>query len=427
MASETSSSSSSSSSASSSVEFLRVCRSLQSWPVGEGAIQSLAQRIGGFLKVPLVALYSDLDQQGLTPERDQRHERIGVWKQSGEYGMPRESFEDLLGKRIRAMGASEPVVLESGGLGGVGTFTLIPISCTFRPEDAEVVAKKTGEAGWLLVGSDKPLATEADLMAVAIAQRLGELSEIDRLQRSIQARSQFLSIASHELKTPLTSIYGILQLQDRMSRLKKDVKGAAPVGDEAKRSYLKILLRQVERLNELIDGLLDVSRIQNGRFLVDPSEADVAQLVRDTVQGRLSIVAQDAGVKLHLESPETLTGWVDPVRLEEVVTNLVMNAIRFSPEGGVVWIRLQQADGTIRLSIRDQGPSVPPEDRERIFQPFERAQRTSRLGGMGLGLFISRQIAILHGGSVSLIESVPGKGNLFEAVFPAHPVRAISA
>src|SRR5205814_9178542 len=91
---------------------------------------------------------------------------------------------------------------------------------------------------------------------------------------------------------------------------------------------------------------------------------------------------------------------------------------RFSPEGGMVWVRLRDENGAFRLMVRDQGPGVSDEDRERIFQPFERAQRTSRLGGLGLGLFISRQIAQLHGGNVTLVESISGIGNLFEAYFP---------
>jgi signal transduction histidine kinase len=190
------------------------------------------------------------------------------------------------------------------------------------------------------------------------------------------------------------------------------------VKQERQESYLKMVIRQTQRLNELIDGLLDVSRIQNGRFIVEPSDTDVAALLKETVSGRLAVIAQEAGVRLNIDAPESLRAWVDPVRMEEVVTNLVMNAIRFSPEGGVVWIRLRDDEGLLRLSIRDQGPSVPPEDHERIFQPFERAQRTSRFGGLGLGLFISRQIAQLHGGTVMLAESVPGKGNVFEATFP---------
>jgi signal transduction histidine kinase len=101
-----------------------------------------------------------------------------------------------------------------------------------------------------------------------------------------------------------------------------------------------------------------------------------------------------------------------------VISNLLMNGIRFSPEGGVVWAKLREDGDAFRLTVRDQGPSIPSADRERIFQPFERVQRTARMGGLGLGLFISRQIALLHGGNVSLVESVPGKGNVLEAYFP---------
>jgi signal transduction histidine kinase len=254
---------------------------------------------------------------------------------------------------------------------------------------------------------------------------LGELGRISELEADIQIRNQFLSIASHELKTPLTSIYGILQLQERMLRLKKEQ--AAFPDQERHHNFLKMVIRQVERLNELIDGLLDVSRIQNGRFMVEPMDTDVAALIHDATQARLSVIAQEAGVKINVDSVPSLVAWVDPVRMEEVIINLVMNAIRFSPEGGVVWVKLREEGGAFRLTIRDQGPSIPMEDRERIFQPFERAQRTSRMGGLGLGLFISRQIAQLHGGNVSLVESVPGKGNVFEAYFPIRQPHLVTA
>lgn len=309
--------------------------------------------------------------------------------------------------------------------------TLAPISGECRGISVDLEPRAPGEAGWLIVGTEKPIAAKEEIIVLAIAQKLSELARLSRMEGSIQLRTQFMSIASHELKTPLTSIYGILQLQDRMSKLKtqqaKGPEAEAQVPPEQKRSYLKILLRQVERLNELIDGLLDVSRMQSGRFMVEPSETDVAAVLRDTVSARLSVIASETGVKLHVESPESLVAWVDPVRWEEVITNLVMNAIRFSPEGGVVWIKLRDDGTSFTMTVRDQGPSVSPEDRERIFQPFERAQRTSRLGGLGLGLYISRQIALLHGGNVNLVESVPGKGNVFEAYFPIRNVSLISA
>jgi signal transduction histidine kinase len=264
--------------------------------------------------------------------------------------------------------------------------------------------------GAIVIGSEDPLTPSKEVVLVALAEHLAQLVYRVELERAIQIRGQFLSIASHELKTPLTSIYGILQLQERMLRPKRET----PVLPEQDRhhNFLKMVIRQVERLNELINGLLDVSRIQNGRFMVEPSDTDVSAILKDCVQNRLNMIAQEAGVKLNVDVDPELVAWVDPVRMEEVISNMVMNAIRYSPEGGVVWIRLRGEGDSFRLTIRDQGPSIAIEDRERIFQPF------GRMGGLGLGLFISREIAQLHGGNVSLVESVPGKGNVFEAYFP---------
>lgn len=290
----------------------------------------------------------------------------------------------------------------------IQNFTYIPI--------VEGGKAKRTPLGAIAVGSLRPLSAIDQLALVAISQRLSELYRLSELERDIQIRTQFLSIASHELKTPLTSIYGILQLQERMMRVKKD--SASLPDQERHHTFLKMVIRQVERLNELIDGLLDVSRIQSGRFMVEPSETDVANILKECVDGRLSVIAQEASVKLQVDNVPQLMACVDPVRMEEVFSNMVMNAIRFSPEGGIVWLRLRPDGDSFRFTVRDQGPSVPMEDRERIFQPFERAERTGRLGGLGLGLFISREIAQLHGGNVSLIESISGKGNVFEAHFP---------
>jgi signal transduction histidine kinase len=285
--------------------------------------------------------------------------------------------------------------------------------------------------GWLAAGFAQraPVAEERRLALVSVAIRLELLAERSEQATELRRRSEFLSVASHELKTPLTAMQGLLQLQQRLLRAQGAGGGPAGLSIERQQEFLKVVLRQCGKLNELIDGLLDVSRIENGRFPVDPAQTDVVAIVRETVAQRLAPVAGDAGVTLQLELPDAFPGWVDPVRFEEVVTNLGMNAIRFSPEGGTVRLRLRgRVDQGFTLTFRDQGPPVSELDRERIFQPFEKAQRTGRLGGLGLGLFISRQIAQLHGGNVVLSESVPGRGNLFTADFPGKgPARASGA
>lgn len=261
------------------------------------------------------------------------------------------------------------------------------------------------QGAWVAVTTERAPSPRIETLLLSAARHLTALSDLAQ-------RDTFLSLASHELKTPLTSIYGLLQLQMRMI--------ATLQGEQAdkQRSFLKVVIRQVERLNELIDGLLDVSRIRNGRFKVDPADVDVAGILRETLTERLEVIATDAGVRIVHDAPESLRAWVDPVRFEEVITNLTMNAIRYSPEGGVVWIHLEDDGERLILKIRDQGSSIPERDRTKIFELFGQTQKTTRLGGLGMGLYISRQIAQLHGGDVRLLESVPGRGNVFEAVFP---------
>lgn len=403
-----------------SVQLHQFSRGIPSWPKSKAEFSAVAERAARLLNAPFVAFLAPHGAAAVGP---------------GGSGVDLGVAEEFLRKQTSQMEVSGPLHqiqlgTEQGSgvppiLGGIRYLVFAPINGELKGPAVDSLERANPMQAWLVAGSEKALSPKEEVLLYAAAQRLSELARLERLETGIQLRNQFLSIASHELKTPLTSIYGVLQLQERMSRLKQD--HVPTPASEQKRSYLKICLRQVERLNELIDGLLDVSRIQNGRFMVEPSENDAAELLRETVQGRLQLIAQEAGVKLHVEAPEKVSAWVDPVRFEEVVTNLVMNAIRFSPEGGVVWIKLREEAGSFRLTIRDQGPNVALEDRERLFQPFERAQRTSRLGGLGLGLYISRQIALLHGGNVSLVESVPGKGNVLEAYFPARSVSAISA
>jgi signal transduction histidine kinase len=416
-------------------------QSVTSWPVNEAGLAALSEKVAQVLESPFVAI------QRPASGKDSAFPLLG-WKSAGpsDHRGP-EAVRQEVSARVRqaeslfGSGSSSAPELRqlqlSDGLAGVAHLAIVRISGQAKsalaegrgpavpPASGSSPSKDRIDHGWLLVGSAKALGPKEEVMCLAIAQKLASVADCAAFEAAIQLRNQFLSIASHELKTPLTSIYGVLQLQQRMLSVKKDE--PAPVQRERQESYLKMVIRQTQRLNELIDGLLDVSRIQNGRFMTEPSDTDVAALVRDTVTGRLAVIAHEAGVRLSHEVPDSLHGWVDPVRMEEVVTNLVMNAIRFSPEGGVVWIRLKDDGGALVLTVRDQGPAVPVEDQERIFQPFERAQRTARFGGLGLGLFISRQIAQLHGGNVRLAESVPGKGNLFEAVFPRPARQAIAS
>jgi signal transduction histidine kinase len=392
-----------------------ILRDLVEWPVTEAELRSACHFLARLGQAPLTALL-------LNPEVGSGAPKVVCRLGDGNAGAseppPLEATRDFLRRQAARLPArSIPAGVTEISADGRGLPGL--------QEASDLNWASVGPL-WIFLATREPISNDQKVGLYAFIEHLQRVAAKNECDSALRLRSQFLSIASHELKTPLTSIYGVLQLQERMLRLKNNEEMTSTYR-EKQHAFLKMVIRQVERLNELIDGLLDVSRIQVGRFTIEPAETDVATLLRDMISSRLQPIAADAGVRIHFEGPETLEAWVDPVRMEEVITNLVMNAIRFSPEGGAIWVKLAVDNGSFRLIVRDQGPSVPLEDRERIFQPFERAQRTSRLGGLGLGLFISRQIAQLHGGNVSLAESIPGRGNAFEASFPLRAASLASA
>ncbi len=402
---------------------------LNAWPGQQAEFDAAAESVGRLVGAPYVAFFDEASEPG-------RAVRFGL-QVAGSEPIPRvatlgrEKLIDFVHRQAKQFpdlhsGAPRLVQIDRDPIAFVPILVSTEDSPPKKGDTRATQREERALVAWLVVATGKALSSREEAMLIVGAQRLSDLARVHHLEEQIGLRSQFLSIASHELKTPLTAIYGVLQLQERMLRIKRSE--TEILQPEKQHAYLKMVIRQVERLNELIDGLLDVSRIQNGRFIVEPTESDVTVILNETLSSRLNVIANEAGVKLQTEAPSQLRGWIDPVRFEEVVTNLVMNSIRFSPEGGVVWIKLKEDEGGFRFIVRDQGPTIALEDRERIFHPFERAQRTARLGGLGLGLFISRQIAQLHGGNVALVESVPGKGNLFEAYFPGRAqLRAISA
>jgi signal transduction histidine kinase len=386
------------------------------WPENQIELDEVAERVARLIEVPCVLL---LPSQGELKNEVFAGVKIAVAMNFNE--VEKDGFVQFVRSYLRTLSLDyyriRRVQLSSADSTGAGSALVHHLTLIkFGELNSQAPSQGSKDYGVLVLGTLKPVGPKEEAALLSVSQRLSELARVRELGAELKMRNQFLSIASHELKTPLTSIYGILQLQERMLRAKKE---EVPFPDQERyHGFLKMVIRQVERLNELIDGLLDVSRIQNGRFMVEPSETDVAAVLQECIQSRLNVISQEAGVSLSIDSVPHLLAWVDPVRIEEVITNLVINAIRFSPEGGVVWIKLAQENGAFRLAVRDQGLSISNEDRERIFQPFERSKRPSRMGGLGLGLFIAREIAQLHGGNVSLIETVPGKGNIFEAHFP---------
>ncbi len=232
------------------------------------------------------------------------------------------------------------------------------------------------------------------------------------LREALHVRDIFLSVASHELKTPLTP------LALRIAALKRDAHGIGP--DQKPRvklvHNLEIAEQQVRKLAALVDGLLDVSRISQGRMsLVLEDGVDLARLVRETGHA-MAPQAERAGSNLRVDAEGEVTGRFDRVRIGQVVTNLLSNAIKFGA-GRPIEVSLTADASQARLVVRDEGIGIPPENLERIFGRFERGVSERHYGGLGLGLYVSRQIIEAMGGSIR-VQSEPGKGAAFIVDLP---------
>nr|WP_240359243.1 ATP-binding protein [Pyxidicoccus trucidator] len=266
--------------------------------------------------------------------------------------------------------------------------------------------------------------TQADLsFGRELAHRAALSMENARLyreaQEAIRLRDEFLSIASHELKTPLTPLS--LKLQALARELTRHPEA---IPRRAVESYVEVGTRQVQKLAELVGDLLDVSRITSGRLSLELEDVDLGPLVRE-VLARYEPHAARTGATLHFTGVEAgLTGRWDRLRLEQVVTNLVDNAVKYGG-GRPIQVRLESTGSGARLTVRDEGIGIEPEYLPRIFGRFERAVSERHYGGLGLGLYITRTLVEALGGTVR-VESEPGRGSTFTVELPADPGPAVA-
>lgn len=320
---------------------------------------------------------------------------------------------------IRSDGASEirradqlKVVTESGGKSGIPMVRAL--------EEGEVV---TGVELTIRLpdGQDLPVvASAAPLLADdgSIDAVVGIFQDVSPLKEAERLRDEFISVVSHELRSPLTPIRGFSQL------IARDLQKEG--GHQQHVDWLITLQRHVDRVTRLVDDLLDVSRLRAGRLQIQRNPVDLVGLCRSVVESR-NATADENEVVLVANAPELVLD-IDDDRIHQVLDNLVGNAVKYAPGGLVtVSIAVERSTGDVVLSVADEGPGIPVPDQTQLFSPFYRSRSAteSAVPGLGLGLYICRELIDAHGGTISVGAS-PGGGAMFSIRLPDELVREVA-
>lgn len=231
------------------------------------------------------------------------------------------------------------------------------------------------------------------------------------LERAVRMRDDFMSIVSHEVRTPLNGL--ILETQLRKLHLAKNNADAFTL--DKMRAMVERDERQINSLIRLIEDMLDVSRIRTGKLSINPSRFNLTQLVGGLVEN-FAAQAAAAGSVIELETGGLMEGIWDEFRIEQVIANLLSNALRYGAKRPVQ-VRVLEDDGMACVEVRDQGIGISPANQQRIFQQFERVASNHSVAGLGLGLYISEQIVLAHEGRIT-VHSAEGEGATFRVYLP---------
>ena len=239
---------------------------------------------------------------------------------------------------------------------------------------------------------------------------IGIFYDITRIERLERVRQEFLSNVSHELRTPLTSILAFVET----------LADGALDDKENNRRFLEVIRRNAERMHHLIDDILELSAIEAGKTEVKPRTFRLSPLVQDVWSSFSEKSQGKPNITFKNEVPWDATVYADPRRVEQILTNLISNAVKFNREGGEVSVSYEQKNGFHQIRVTDTGDGIAPEHLPRIFERFYRTDtaRSRELGGTGLGLAIVKHLARLHGGEARVVSSI-GKGSTFIVDLPA--------
>lgn len=247
---------------------------------------------------------------------------------------------------------------------------------------------------------------------VELFRQRQELQEAKgQLQRAVSMRDDFMSMIAHELRNPLNSVYLQAQLRRKM------LGAAKPPDPQAMLKMVERDERQIRSMVRLLDDMLDVSRARTGKLAIVPATFDLSASATAVVEA-IQEQASGSGVALTLAAPDTLPIEGDEFRVEQVITNLLTNALRYGDGKPVaVTVGVREDEREAFVSVRDQGMGIAPADQERIFEQFERTEGAAQVAGLGLGLYIARQIAQAHQGRLE-VRSAPAEGAEFILSLP---------
>jgi len=289
------------------------------------------------------------------------------------------------------------------------------VDCLYKPLDVQAVQSKVSVFVELY---RQRQATRRQVLALEAVRKeqqalLGDLRATQKeLQQALKVRDEFMSVVAHELRTPLNTLFMDVQMRKMLLD-----RGKAAVFDTP---YLENMVardrRQIQSMVRLIDDMLDVTRIRNNQLSLRPGPVELSALLGRVVAD-LSHQAQATGSTIALHVDEPVNGSWDEFRIEQVVTNLLTNALRYG-NGQPIDVSLERLAGSAVIHVRDRGKGIPVPDQQRIFEPFERAVgRDDHARGLGLGLYITRQLVQAHGGTIG-VESREAEGADFCVTLP---------
>jgi len=311
--------------------------------------------------------------------------------------------EELIGKNFLKLNLLPAKYLAKAGK----LLALNAIGRPTGPDELELIGKD-GTRIWVEISTTPVKHGEEKTEVIGFVRDITERKEAENALRELdRMKSDFIANVSHELRTPLHSIRGFteLMLQDKMPE------------PEVQKEFLTIIDNQSKNLEKLIDDLLDASRLESGRFKIQKHRLLIKDVISEVV-GDFYTIASEKGITINTDIPEALPEIeADGKRLKQVLNNLLSNAIKFSNGGTHVTVTGATKDSELMVRVTDQGVGMPEEVRQHLFERFYRAKDTARVGGTGLGLYISKQIIEAHGGHI-LVESKVGEGSTFSFTLP---------